>query len=368
MTTTVVALGAATAALLLVLVLALVRMRRLRRAADERVAAAVGDLSARMESMVAELQGALERANEQARRNRALTELSGSLDLDDVLARVLEAAAGAAAADAAMVTLREPGGAPLAATLGLSADEAERQTAAAPPGDDVRSIGISYRYLEGEAPAPGRIHAGVAIPVPSEEGRIGMLTVFTRSPSGRFPEQTLPELEELARRAGPALVNARRFREARRLAGRDALTGLLNRRSFDETLAREVARAHRYDRRLALAVFGPLPGDAALAATAERLRAVVRSADVACRVEADELAAIMPESTAADAEQLCERLRAAVASRPSGRAGAPAVPAEQVQPCAGIAELRAGDDPASLLARAEEARGAAREAAAAPAY
>ena len=84
------------------------------------------------------------------------------------------------------------------------------------------------------------------------------------------------ELEELAKRAGPAIENARRFREARQLADLDALTGLHNRRYFHETLAREVARAQRYDRQLALIVFdlddfkaindriGHLAGDAVL--------------------------------------------------------------------------------------------------------
>ena len=92
------------------------------------------------------------------------------------------------------------------------------------------------------------------------------------------------ELEELALRAGPAIENARRFREARQLADLDALTGLHNRRYFHETLAREVARAHRYNRQLALIIFdlddfkaindriGHLAGDAVLAEAAERVR------------------------------------------------------------------------------------------------
>ena len=73
----------------------------------------------------------------------------------------------------------------------------------------------------------------------------------------------------------------------------------------------EVARAHRYGRRLALVIFdlddfkaindriGHLAGDGVLAEVAERVRAVVRSADVACRVGGDEFAIILPESTLA---------------------------------------------------------------------
>src|SRR5205823_280902 len=135
------------------------------------------------------------------------------------------------------------------------------------------------------------------------------------------------ELESLASRAGPAIENARRFREARHLADLDALTGLHNRRFFHETLAREVARAHRYERQLALIVFdlddfkevndkiGHLAGDSVLAEVAERMRTVVRSADIACRVGGDEFGVIIPESTLEDADQLYPRAKALAFAR-----------------------------------------------------
>jgi diguanylate cyclase (GGDEF)-like protein len=362
MTAIVIGLGAAIAALLLVLVLLLVGMRRLRREGDERVAAAVGDLSARMESMVAELHGSLERANEEGRRNRFLSELAGSLDLEDVLGRVLDAAVDAASADAAMLTFEERAGAPVATTLGLSADEAEWQAVtAAPGGREVRSISIGYRYTDEElARSPDAIHSGVAVPVAAESGRIGMLTVFSRAASEPFSESSVLELEELARRAGPSVDNARRFREARQLADLDALTGLHNRRYFHETLAREVARAHRYDRRLALIVFdvddfkavndgvGHLSGDAVLAEMAERVRTVVRSADIPCRIGGDEFAVVMPESGILQAEQLFGRLQAAIGGRPVGQAG-------RLHISAGVAELKADDDSIAFFERADEA-------------
>ena len=53
----------------------------------------------------------------------------------------------------------------------------------------------------------------------------------------------------------PAIENARRYGEARKLAETDALTGLYNQRYFHETLRREVQRAQRYERSLALIVF-----------------------------------------------------------------------------------------------------------------
>src|SRR5207248_8186529 len=133
--------------------------------------------------------------------------------------------------------------------------------------------------------------------------------------------------------------NARRFREARKLADLDALTELHNRRYFHETLGREVVRAQRYGRRLALVVFdlddfkdvndriGHLAGDAVLAEAAARVRDVVRSADVPCRVGGDEFAVILPESALADADQLYRRIQAAVSSRPISQIGTLHLPA-----------------------------------------
>ena len=146
----------------------------------------------------------------------------------------------------------------------------------------------------------------------------------------------------------------------------DFLTGWHNRRYFHETLARETARAQRYNRRLALIVFdlddfkaindriGHLAGDTVLAEVAERVRDVVRHADIACRVGGDEFAVILPESTLADAEQLYRRIQAGVSSRPITHAG-------QLLLSAGIAELRPQDDPVAFFQRADDALYRAKE-------
>ena len=167
--------------------------------------------------------------------------------------------------------------------------------------------------------------------------------------------------------AGPAVENARRFGEARQLADLDALTSLHNRRYFHETLAREVARAHRYNRDLALIIFdlddfkaindriGHLAGDSVLAEAAERIRDVVRSADIACRVGGDEFAVILPESKLSDADQLYARLRTALSSRPVGEAG-------PLTMSAGVAGLHPDDDAIAFFQRADHALYGAKEA------
>jgi diguanylate cyclase (GGDEF)-like protein len=315
-TTALAAVAAALATLVVVLVALLVARRRL--------ALAVAQLNERIE--------------EEGRRSRVLADLSASLDLDEVLSRTLEATEAVPGTDAALVSMQGPDGKPLVVTLGLSAEEAERQAVSGPPD--------------------GRLAR--SIPLTGEGGRFGYLTVFSRSAGGALDERVLAHLEALAERAGPAIDNAKRFREARQLADLDALTSLHNRRYFHETLAREVARAQRYGRRLALIVFdlddfkavndriGHLAGDSVLADAAERVRDVVRSADIACRVGGDEFAVILPESTLDDADQLYRRIQTAVSTRPLARVG-------KLHLSAGVAELRPGDDGTALFKRADEA-------------
>lgn len=341
--------------------------RRAARRANARVAEVVELLNERMDALARELEQARERAEDESRRNRFLGELS--LDLDDVLTRVLDAATSLPGVHAAIITMSGVGGKPVVATLGLSDDEAEQQAIANPPdGRVARSIALVYQYPPDDLQAGNQlIHSGLAVPLPGTSEQLGFLTIYSRDAVRSFEEDDLIELEALALRAGPAIENARRFREARQLADLDALTGLHNRRYFHETLAREVARAHRYRRRLGLIVLdlddfkdvndqiGHLAGDGVLADAAGRIRDVVRSADIACRVGGDEFAVILPESGIEDTDQLYRRIQGSVASHPVGQAGA-------LHFSAGVAELRQEDDAVSFFQRADEALYRAKDA------
>src|SRR5438046_10177623 len=90
------------ALVVLLLVLLVVRWRSDTRT-DERVAEVVASLNDRMDDLGRELAGALERAEEEGRRSRIFGELAGSIDLDEVLSRALEAAGALDGADAALV-------------------------------------------------------------------------------------------------------------------------------------------------------------------------------------------------------------------------------------------------------------------------
>ncbi len=353
MITSLLALAVAAGALALV-ALMWVRTRPQRPAPKPELTGTIEEVNARMERLAGDVADAIDRAREESARARSLGTLAGSIDLDEVLTRTLEAATQSAGADAAIVAVKGVRGEPVVAGLGI---DAETAPAVAPPdGSHPRAVRLSYVH-----DADGtQLHSALAVPLGSDGQELGYLVVYSRARGEVLGEDTLRQLEQLAERAGPAIDNARRFREARQLADMDALTGLHNRRYFHETLSREVSRANRYERQLALMVLdlddfkaindriGHLAGDGVLAEAAERVRDVVRSADVACRVGGDEFAIILPESTVEDAEGLYRRLQSTMATRPVGQA-------ERLEISAGIAELRPEDDPVSFFERADEA-------------
>jgi diguanylate cyclase (GGDEF)-like protein len=303
----------------------------------------------------------LRRARDELQRARQLVNLAETLDLDEVLVRVLQSAAVLADADAAAVVLFEEGGHPVVKAMNLSAEEALPLLGGWQQEGTPRAMTVRYRPPAQGAAASSSIHIGALLPLTvDQEAPVGTLGVFWRRQVDEPSEEQVAAIEELAAMAGRALENARRFHELFELSVRDPLTGLHNRDYFHETLAQEVKRAHRYDRRLALIFFdiddfkaineeiGHLGGDAVLAEVAQRLRSVVRGADLPCRVGGDEFAVVLPESSIDEARRLFERLQLAVQGQPVGP-----VPALRVS--AGIAELGRDDDSTSLFSRVDQA-------------
>ena len=303
----------------------------------------------------------LKRAQFELRWARQLSGLAETLDLDELLARVLQGAALLASADAAAVALWPKGEPPIVKGMNLKADEALPLLGSWPPESRSRALTIRYRSPGEGAGPPSAIQLGVLLPLSADQSSpTGTLAVFWRRAAKELAEDDLSALEDLALTAGKAIENARQFEELHELAVRDPLTGLHNRRYFDDTLDHEVKRAHRYDRRLALVFFdlddfkainediGHLGGDSVLAEMAQRLGLVVRGADIPCRVGGDEFAVILPESSVEDAELFFRRLKLAIQGQPVGRV-------QHLQISAGMAELGRDDDATSLFRRVDEA-------------
>jgi diguanylate cyclase (GGDEF)-like protein len=120
----------------------------------------------------------------------------------------------------------------------------------------------------------------------------------------------------------PILVEYDDFKKLQINAATDALTGLYNRRLFDEYLEKELNRAKRYGQQLAIAIldlhklkevndrFGHLQGDHVLQIAATTLRTTLRASDFAFRIGGDEFALLLPETDAEQAVTLCRRVRA----------------------------------------------------------
>lgn len=118
------------------------------------------------------------------------------------------------------------------------------------------------------------------------------------------------------------------YAEIYRLTTTDGLTQVYNRRYFFEHLERELARALRYERRLALVMVdidhfkelndthGHLAGDAVLRSFAERVHQTIRRADTLARYGGEEFAIVAPECGLAEAAQLAEKVRRVVEQTP----------------------------------------------------
>jgi diguanylate cyclase (GGDEF)-like protein len=158
----------------------------------------------------------------------------------------------------------------------------------------------------------------VCVPLTYSPDVVGILYLddFT---SRKFPAEDLQTLEIMASFAAIAIHNARTHTSLQHQANTDSLTGLFNRRSFENVLDREFRRAERHGREFSLALvdvndfkkfndtFGHQAGDRALTALGEAIRKAVRSTDFAARYGGDEIAIILPETKLARAYQLFSR-------------------------------------------------------------
>lgn len=111
-------------------------------------------------------------------------------------------------------------------------------------------------------------------------------------------------------------------KELERLAERDKLTGLYNRRKLDDALAQEVIRSERYHRPLSVILididhfknvndtYGHQVGDTVLMESAARLTHTLRTSDIAGRWGGEEFLVICPETAVDTAVMLAKRLRA----------------------------------------------------------
>jgi two-component system cell cycle response regulator len=198
-----------------------------------------------------------------------------------------------------------------------------------------------------------RLGGSVALlPLRQPGGLTGFLCLGSRDAS-RFPtDQATDFLAHLASVAAVCLENAVN-RERLRLVGlTDSLTGLYNRRHLRHRLEQEVTRAQRYGQRLSCLFvdadhfkgindrYGHAVGDQVLTALAQRLRARLRTSDLATRYGGEEFAVLLPQTDLRSARNLAREIGAGIAASPLILDGGEAV---TVTVSVGVASLSADD-------------------------
>jgi len=126
----------------------------------------------------------------------------------------------------------------------------------------------------------------------------------------------------------PIVVEIKVFEDKLKSIKFDSLTGLYSRRSFDESLAQEAARAERYETDLSLVfydldnfkkindTYGHYAGDLALKQVSEVILKEIRSVDLAARYGGEEIVVLLPKTGKVNALMLADRIRKKIEETP----------------------------------------------------
>jgi len=182
---------------------------------------------------------------------------------------------------------------------------------------------------------PAGVRSLLSTPLTIKEHSVGVMTLMSGRPTA-FTERDLVFFSAVANQLGIAVENARLYHRTKELSYRDSLTGLFNRRYFEETLTQEIRRAERYKMPLTLIMVdidhfkryndthGHPQGDEVLKEVSSILLKSTRQVDVVARYGGEEIVLILPLTPKDPALLVAEKLRRAVEEAP--------VPGEHILP------------------------------------
>ena len=291
---------------------------------------------------------ALEIKYESERQQRRLAEilrdlsiaLNSTLNLNDVLTRLLESLAQVIPYDRAMGLLRQDDGFRVLSSAGYVEPMKLKRLVIDQDADPYFSEMARHKRplivtdaqaetkFDGYGPADG-LRSWIGIPLISNRDMVGAVILAKRE-AGRYDTSEADIAAAFAGQAVIAIENARLFGEVQRLAITDELTGTHNRRNFFTLAEREYARALRYNRPLSVIMIdidhfkainddhGHATGDVVLREVAQRCQGSLRDLDVLGRYGGEEFVVLLPEIGAKIAhEVVAERLRKCVADDPA---------------------------------------------------
>lgn len=175
-----------------------------------------------------------------------------------------------------------------------------------------------------------QVRSLVAVPLTSGGETIGMLSAQSYQVAA-YGHEDLEILELLAAQAAIALKNMQLLAEMERVARTDSLTGVFNRRAFDERLKNEIERARRYNFSFSLVMidvddfkqfndrYGHSQGDIHLKKIASLIMKSVRQPDLVSRVGGEEFSVILPHTIRTGGYDMAKRICAAIEEEFIGR-------------------------------------------------
>jgi diguanylate cyclase (GGDEF)-like protein len=304
--------------------------------------------------------------------------LTGTLELNQVLATVVEAAVRLTGADAGALYLLDERGGQLMRRAARAPGEPAASAMTEPADDALAAQVIGANRPANWRPAPGPppraglpAYPALCVPLRLRDHMVGALAVDNRRQGRGFADSDLGPLGALADTAAVAMANARLFAELQIQSITDSLTGLFNRRHLFALAEREFQRARRFGRPLSVIMLdvdhfkqvndthGHAVGDQVLAEVARRLRSSIRAIDLIGRYGGEEFVLVLPETELPGAGLLGERLRLALANTPVPTLSGPLA----VTASLGVASTQPDvADVATLINRADQALYAAKEA------
>jgi diguanylate cyclase (GGDEF)-like protein len=184
--------------------------------------------------------------------------------------------------------------------------------------------GAKFEYVARVASAGGKLIA----PLIHLQNRLGLVIIGEKHNGRPYSTLEIEILTMLTSFLGAAIANTQIYKEMERISLTDPLTGLFNRRFFENNLRTEIARARRFDHPLSLVMLdvdhfknyndrlGHRNGDLLLRKLAGLLTKTVRESDVISRYGGEEFCVILPEIHQDGAATFSERLRNIVFTHP----------------------------------------------------
>jgi len=181
-----------------------------------------------------------------------------------------------------------------------------------------------HRFWTGEHYLQRGIRSIVYLPLSIKDQTFGSLVVASLKPNA-YSQRQIRLLEQVALQIATPIENARLYARAEQRARIDELTGLFNRRHFEERLKEEIARHSRYSSVFSVLlldldsfkgyndVYGHPAGDILLNRIGKIIKGSVRTADQAFRYGGDEFAMILPQAATDEAYIVAERVRVRIA-------------------------------------------------------